>query len=136
MKPPASPPAGSSASQSVVAATAAQEASLAAAASAPVPSEFPKKLVVPKKVKGGVWLRKTATTLAGVNEVAVLKGGTEVTAVGTTQGTDDKGRMQDFYVLRASDISAKQILKTAGHPWPPPKSVKNVYVFTGSLTAP
>jgi hypothetical protein len=44
--------------------------------------------------------------------------------------------MQDFYVLKVSQISSKQIAKTAGHPWPPPKSVKTVYVFTGSFQAP
>jgi hypothetical protein len=122
-----------SAAQSAAALAAAQEETAALAASETVPAEFPKKLIVRKNVKGGAWLRKNPTTLGGANEVAVLKGGAEVQAVDMTQGTDDKGQIQDFYVLKVSQISAKQIVKTSGHPWPPAKSVKTVYVFTGSF---
>jgi hypothetical protein len=125
-----------SAAQTAAAAAAAQEATATSAASETVPAEFPKKLIVPKNVKGGVWLRKNPTTLGGANEVAVLKGGAEVQVVDMTQGTDEKGQTQDFYVLKVSQLSAKQIAKTTGHPWPPAKSVKTVYVFTGSFQAP
>jgi hypothetical protein len=98
-----------------------------------VPSEFPKQLVAPKNVKGGLWLRRSATTVGGGNEVVILKGGAKITAVDSAMGTDDKGQPQEFYILNVSDISASQVIKNKLHPWPPAKSIKKVYVFAGSF---
>jgi hypothetical protein len=97
------------------------------------PSEFPKQLVAPKNVKGGLWLRRSATTVGGGNEVVILKGGAKVTAVDSAMGTDDKGQPQEFYILNVSDISASQVIKSKLHPWPPAKSIKKLYVFAGSF---
>jgi hypothetical protein len=134
--------ASSDASTSAQAAAAAQEAANAAAAQAAsaaatptvtAQTEFPKALTVPKNVKGGVWLRKNPNTLGGSNEVATLKAGAKVQAVNVAEGTDDTGKTQEFYVLNVADISKSQIVKASGHPWPPAKSVKTVYVFSGSF---
>jgi hypothetical protein len=117
---------------------AAAAAAQAAAVAAAVPTDtaqakFPKELTVPKNVKGGVWLRKNPNTLGGSNEVATLKAGAKVQAVNIADGTDDTGKTQEFYVINVADISKTQILKASGHPWPPAKSVKTVYVFSGSF---
>ncbi len=132
---------GSSAGGGGMPGGASQSTAVATGAVSAVPTgtaapEFPKQLTVPRKVKGGLWLRKGPTTLGGSNQVAQLKGGVQIQAVATTDGTDERGRTQEFYVIRVSDISAKQIVKSASYPWPPPKSVKKVYVFAGSFDAP
>ena len=120
-------------SQGAALATSAPEATAAVAPSGTTPAEFPKTLTVPKNVKGGLWLRKKASTAGGANRVVVLKGGAEVQAVDVVEGKDANGKTQQFYVFKVSEISAKQVVKTSSYPWPPPKSVKKVYAFAGSF---
>ncbi len=123
--------------ESAVQAAEASAAATAAAAAAAVPvapPEYPKKLTVPKNVKGGLLLRRMATTLGGTNELAALKGGAQIQAIGVVQGTDDKGGTRDFYVIQVSDVSKSQVVKDPAHPWPP-KNVKKVFVFAGSFDA-
>jgi serine/threonine protein phosphatase PrpC len=130
------PDTGSSVSQGSVAATIPQEATSTVVPTETVQAEFPKTVTVPKNVQGGLWLRKKPTTLGGANQVVVLKGGAEITAVSKTEGKDGKGNTQEFYVFKVSEISADQVVETASYPWPPPKAVKTVYAFAGSFGAP
>ncbi len=120
-------------SQGAVLETAAQEATAVVVAPETPQAEFPKTLTVPENVKGGLWLRKKASTAGGTNKVVVLKGGAEVQAVDLVEGKDANGKTQEFYEFKVSEISSDQVVETNSYPWPPPKSVKRVYAFAGSF---
>ncbi len=122
-----------SSSQGAVVATTAQEATAVVVTPETKQAEFPKALTVPENVKGGLWLRRKASTAGGANKVVVLKGGAEVQAVDIVEGEDATGKTQEFYEFKVSEISSDQVVETNSYPWPPPKSVKTVYAFAGSF---
>ena len=138
--PPASSVSGEAASQSAsqtaAVATVTPDATASVEPTEVAQAEFPKTLTVPRNVKGGLWLRKNATTLGGSNLVAQLRSGSTVEAVDTEEAEDAKGKTQKFYVFKVSDISSDDVLETDSHPWPPSKSVKTVYAFAASFEEP
>ena len=125
-----------SATQDAVVATTTPEATTPTEPTETVQAEFPKTLTVPKNVKGGLWLRKKPAPSGVSNLVIQLKDGAEVQAVDTVEGKDSKGKTQQFYAFKVSEMSADQVVETATYPWPPPQAVKTVYAFVGSFQAP
>jgi hypothetical protein len=117
-------------------ATATQDATAVVPPAEAVQAEYPKTLIVPKNVKGGLWLRKKPSTLGASNLVIQLKGGAELQAEDIADGKDASGKTQKFYVFKVADITSDQVVETSSYSWPPSKSLKLVYGFAGSFEAP